>query len=282
MYDFVTPGYFAATGIPVLQGRTLSVADFDDPSTRGAVVSRSFAEKFFPGESAIGKRVAPFGWDWFTIVGVVGDVYPRSVADPPRPHIYYPLSRIPVEAGWGPVSVAMVVRTELGDPASLIPALRRTVATMAPDVAIADAEPLEALFERSTSEDRFMAALLGFSAAAALLLAIVGLYGVVSYLVARRTNEIGVRMAVGALPGRVRTMVVAASLKLVAVGLAVGLVASLGLGGALRGMLFGVTPTSPTVYAACVVVLTLATVAASWLAAGRAARITPMDALRVE
>ena len=280
--DFVTPGYFAAAGIPLLQGRPLAVADFDGPSTRGAVVSRSFAAKFFPGESPIGKRLAPYGWDWFTIVGVVGDVYATSVADPPTPHVYYPLARIPPEAGWDPLSVALVVRTELSEPAGLLPTLRRVVATRAPDVAIADADTLSAIVERSMSQDRFMAALLGFAAAAALVLAIVGMYGVVSYLITRRTNEIGVRVAVGALPAAVRRMMVVDSLKLVAIGLVIGLAVSLNLAAALRGLLFGVTPTSPAVYAACVLVLTSAAALASWCAAGRAARMTPMDALRVE
>ena len=280
--DFVTPGYFAAAGIPVLRGRTLTVADFDDPSARGAVVSRSFADKFFGGESPIGKLLSPYGWDWFTIVGVVGDIHAKSVAEPPTPHVYYPLSRIPEEAGWDPLSVVLVVRTDLGEPDSLLPTLRRTITTLDPDIAMAGAEPLSAVVERSTSQDRFMAALLGFAAAAALMLAVVGLYGIVSYLVARRTNEIGLRMAVGAMPERVRRMMMMASLKLVAVGLAVGLALSLTVAEVLRGLLFGVTPTSPAVYAACAVVLSLAAGLAGWVAAGRASRITPMDALRME
>ena len=280
--DFVTPGYFAAAGIPVLQGRTLVMADFDDPSARSAVVSRSFADKFFRGQSAIGERLSPYGWDWFTVVGVVGDIHANSVAEPPTPHVYYPLSRIPEEAGWDPLPVALVVRTELREPESLLPTLRRTITALEPDIDMTNAEPLAALVERSTSQDRFMAALLGFAAAAALMLAVVGLYGIVSYLVARRTHEIGLRMAVGAVPRGVRRMMVVASLKFVAVGLVVGLAASLSLAGVLRGLLFGVTPTSPAVYVACVIVLTLAAGLAGWVAAGRASRITPMDALRVE
>ena len=280
--DFVTPGYFAAAGIPVLQGRTLTMADFDDPSARGAVVSRSFADKFFRGQSAIGERLSPYGWDWFTVVGVVGDIHAKSVTEPPTPHVYYPLARIPEEAGWDPVPVALVVRTDLGEPESLLPTLRRTIAAVDPDIAMTNAEPLSAIVDRSTSQDRFMAALLGFAAAAAVMLAVVGLYGIVSYLVARRTNEIGLRMAVGAMPDRVRRMMMMASLKLVGVGLAVGLALCLTVAEALRGLLFGVTPTSPAVYVACAVVLSLAAALAGWVAAGRASRITPMDALRVE
>ena len=280
--DFVTPGYFAAAGIPVLQGRTLTMADFDDPSARGAVVSRSFADKFFRGQSVIGERLSPYGWDWFTVVGVVGDIHAKSVTEAPTPHVYYPLARIPEEAGWDPLAVALVVRTDLGEPESLLPTLRRMIAAVDPDIAMTNAEPLSAIVDRSTSQDRFMAALLGFAAAAAVMLAVVGLYGIVSYLVARRTNEIGLRMAVGAMPDRVRRMMMMASLKLVAVGLAVGLALCLSLAEVLGGLLFGVTPTSPAVYAACAVVLSLAAALAGWVAAGRASRITPMDALRVE
>ena len=280
--DVVTPGCFAAAGIPVLQGRTLTMADFDDPSARGAVVSRSFADKFFRGQSAIGERLSPYGWDWFTVVGVVGDIHAKSVTEPPTPHVYYPLARIPEEAGWDPVPVALVVRTDLGEPESLLPTLRGTIAAVDPDIAMTNAEPLSAIVDRSTSQDRFMAALLGFAAAAAVMLAVVGLYGIVSYLVARRTNEIGLRMAVGAMPDRVRRMMMMASLKLVGVGLAVGLALCLTVAEALRGLLFGVTPTSPAVYVACAVVLSLAAALAGWVAAGRASRITPMDALRVE
>ena len=280
--DFVTPGYFAAAGIPVLQGRTLTMADFDDPSARGAVVSRSFADKFFRGQSVIGERLSPYGWDWFTVVGVVGDIHAKSVTEAPTPHVYYPLARIPEEAGWDPLAVALVVRTDLGEPESLLPTLRRMIAAVDPDIAMTNAEPLSAIVDRSTSQDRFMAALLGFAAAAAVMLAVVGLYGIVSYLVARRTNEIGLRMAVGAMPDRVRRMMMMASLKLVGVGLAVGLALCLTVAEALRGLLFGVTPTSPAVYAACAVVLSLAAALAGWVAAGRASRITPMDALRVE
>ncbi len=280
--DFVTPGYFAAVGIPVLSGRAFSVREFDDPAERGAVVSRAFAAKFFPDEKPIGKRISAYGWPWFTIVGVVDDTYPTSVAADPIPHVYYPLTGIPDEAGWDALPMALVVRTALGEPASLLPTLRRLVADLHPEITVENVATLADVVQRSMRQDRFMAALVGFAAVSALLFAIVGLYGVVAYVVARRGNEIGLRMAVGAMPEQVRRMMVLASLKTVAVGIAIGLLASLGLGGALRGMLFGVQATSPAIYAAAVVVLASAAALASWFAAGRAARITPMDALRTE
>ena len=280
--DYVTPGYFTAAGIPLLQGRTPTVADFNDPGVRGAVVSRSFAEKFFPGTSAVGKRLAPHGWDWFTIIGVVGDIYATSVAEPPTPHVYYPLNGIPDDAGRDPLTMTLLVRTDLAEPTAILPTLRRQAEALGDDVAITDAGTLADVVEGSMGRDRFMALLLGFSGGAALLLAVVGLYGVVRYLVARRTHEIGVRMAVGALPEGVQRMMVLASLKLVAAGLAVGLALSFGLSGVLRGLLFGVSPTSPAVYLACAIAFTCAAALASWAAARRAARITPMDALRVE
>ena len=280
--DFVTPGYFAAVGIPVLSGRAFSVQGFDDPAERGAVVSRAFVAKFFPDEEPIGKRISAYGWPWFSIVGVVGDTYPTSVAAEPTPQVYYPLTGIPSEAGWDALPMALAVRTALSEPAALLPTLRRVVADLHPDIVIEDVAPLSAVVERSMRQDRFMAALVGFAAVSALLFAVVGLYGVVAYVVARRGNEIGMRMAVGALPAQVRRMMVFASLKTVAAGLAIGVAASLGLGGVMRGLLFGVAPTSPAVYAASILVLTSAAALASWFAAGRAARITPMDALRTE
>ncbi len=280
--DFVTPGYFEAVGMPLLRGRTLDWGDFNDPARRSAVVSAAFAAKFFNDQPAIGQRVAPYGWPWFTVVGVVGDTYGVSVADEPTAHVYYPLSGIPADAGWNPMAMQLVVRTELGDPTAILPTVRRLVTEMDPNIVMAAAEPLAAVLERATSQDRFMAVLLAAAATASLLLAVIGLYGVVAFLAARRTAEIGVRMAVGARPGDIRRMMVLGSLKTVAFGVVIGAGASLGLAGLVRGVLFGVAPTNPAVYVASALLLLLAGGAASWLATRQATRITPLDALRVQ
>lgn len=280
--DFVTPGYFEAVGMPLLRGRTLDWGDFNDPARRSAVVSRAFAAKFFPDRPAIGQRIAPYGWPWFTVVGVVGDTYGVSVTDDPTAHVYYPLSGIPADAGWRPMAMQLVVRTELGDPTAILPTVRRVVTEMDPNIIMAAAEPLAAVLERSTSQDRFMALLLAAAASASLLLAVIGLYGVVAFLATKRTPEIGVRMAVGARPRDIRRMMVLGSLKTVAVGVVIGAGASLGLAGLVRGVLFGVAPTNPAVYVGSALLLVLAGGAASWLATRQATRITPLDALRVQ
>ena len=280
--DFVTPDYFEAVGMPLLRGRTLDWGDFNDPARRSAVVSRAFAAKFFKDQPAIGQRVAPYGWPWFTIVGVVGDTYGVSVTDEPTAHAYYPLSGIPADAGRNPMAMQLVVRTELGDPTAVLPSVRRLVTEMDPNIVMAAAEPLASVLERSTSQDRFMALLLAAAATASLLLAVIGLYGVVAFLATKRTPEIGVRMAVGARPEDIRRMMVVGSLKTVAFGIVIGVGVSLGLAGLVRGVLFGVAPTNPAVYVGSALLLVLAGGAASWLATRQATRITPLDALRVQ
>lgn len=283
--DFVTPGFFEAVGMPLLHGRTLDWGGFNDPARRSAVVSRAFAARFFkdqPAINVIGQRIAPYGWPWFTVVGVVGDTYANSVANEPSPHVYYPLSGIPDDAGWSPMGMQLVVRTELGNPTAILPTLRRLVTERDPNIVMATAEPLASVVERSTSQDRFMALLLAAAATASLLLAVIGLYGVVAFLATRRTAEMGVRMAVGARPEDIRRMMVVGALKTVAVGIVIGGAVSLGLAGLVRGVLFGVAPTSPAVYVGSALLLALASTAASWLATRNATRINPLDALRVQ
>ncbi|MDE0007561.1 MAG: hypothetical protein OXS50_04710, partial [Gammaproteobacteria bacterium] len=228
------------------------------------------------------QRIAPYGWPWFTVVGVVGDTYSNSVADDPTVHAYYPISGIPADAGWRPMAMQLVVRTELGDPTAILPTVRSIVTEMDPNIVMAAAEPLAAVLERSTSQDRFMAVLLGAAASASLLLAVIGLYGVVAFLATKRTAEFGVRMAVGARPEDIRRMMVVDSLKTVAFGIVIGAGVSLGLAGLVRGVLFGIAPTHPAAYVGSALLLALAGGAASWLATRQATRITPLDALRVQ
>lgn len=282
--DVVTPGYFRAMGIPLLRGRTLAAVDLDDPSRGSAVVSRAFADRFWPGEDPIGKRLAPHGRGapWYTVVGLVGDVFGSTVTGTPAIHAYYPLAQIPGESGWVNTAMTIVVRTRSADPGALMPEVRRILADLDAGIALEDAETMSSVVDRSMGRIGFLVVLITGAAAAALFLAIVGVYGIVSYLVARRTSEVGVRMALGATPAKVRRMMVTGTLKLVVAGLCVGLIGSLGAGNALRGVLFGVTPADPAVYVAGAVLLILAAAGASWIASSRVARITPMNALRVE
>ena len=258
--------------------------DLNDPSRGSAVVSRTFADRFWPGEDPIGKRLAPHGRGapWYTVVGLVGDVFGSSVTETPAIHAYYPLAQIPGESAWVNTAMTIVVRTGSADPAALVPEMRRILADLDPGIALEDAETMSSVVDRSMGRIGFLVVLITGAAAGALFLAIVGVYGIVSYLIAMRTNEVRVRMALGATPTRVRRMMVAGTLKLVVAGLFIGLIGSLGAGGVLRGILFGVTPANPVVYVVGAVLLILAAAGASWVASSRAAKITPMNALRVE
>ena len=282
--DVVTPGYFEAMGIPLLRGRTLQMDDFADPTRGSVVVSQGFAERFWPGDDPIGKRLAPHGRGapWYTVVGLVGDVYGASLTDDPTVHAYYPLVQIPGQPPWYNAAMTIVVRTRLSEPTAVLGELRGILASLDPEIAVENAGTMREVLAGTMSRTRFLAMLVAAAAVGALALAVVGVYGLVGYLVARRSNEIGVRIALGATPAKVRGTIVRETAKLIAIGLGLGLVASLVAGDALRGVLYGVAPSNSLVYLAGAGSLVFAALMASWVAAGRAIRITPMDALRIE
>jgi putative ABC transport system permease protein len=278
-----TPGYFEAMGIPLLGGRLLTNADLDDPSRAAVVVSRAFAERFWPGEDPLGKRVGASGRNrgYHSVVGVVGDV-PSETLDGERGiAIYYPIVLNP-ESGvslWRG-TMRLAVKTAASDPLSMLPAIRQAIAAVDPQVPLANVQALEDVISRSMEELAFVAILLGVAAGTALLLAAVGLYGVVSYTVWRRTREIGMRIALGAKPRQVERMVVAESLGFAALGLTIGVVAALGTTRVLGGLLYDVEPTEPLAFVAAATMLIGVTVIASWIPARRAARVDPSEALR--
>ncbi|MHC4447835.1 MAG: ABC transporter permease, partial [Planctomycetota bacterium] len=224
-----TPGYFEAMGIPVLQGRTFTQADNDVPTRGAVVVSRAFADRFWPGEDPIGKGVGPSGrtvTPFYRVIGVVGDVPAGSLDSEPATAIYYPIVHNPATSGnwdwWRPTNLDLVVRTELADPLSIFPAMRRAVQAVDPTAPLTNARSMERIIADSTARLTFIFALLSIAAAVALTLAAVGLYGVISYVVTRRTWEIGVRIAIGARPDDVERFFVKRSLFLVGVGLIAG------------------------------------------------------------
>jgi predicted permease len=284
--QLATPGFFEALGIPLLQGRTFTERDNDEPATGAVVVSRMFAERFWPGENPIGKGVGPNGVStppFYRIVGVVGDVYAESIDGDKANVVYYPITRIPDTRGWSPpFNMRLVVRTTLESPSSLLPAIRRAVDAVDSSIPLSNVDELSVLIDRSMSRVTFVMMLLGVSAGVALLLAAIGLYTVVSYLVARRTREIGLRIALGAHPSQVARLVVGGSVRPVVAGLALGTVMALVLTGLLRGLLYGIEPTNPRAYILAVGSLAGVAFIASWIPARRAARIDPTVALRVE
>lgn len=278
-FSIVTPGYFHAMGIPVLEGRDFNAHD-DVKTTPVAVVNQSFARRFFPGEDVIGKRIQPGASDqtgpaMHTIIGVVGDS--RFVATqaemPPMYYLVYP------QLAWGTLTV--VTRTSVA-PMSLVPAMRAQVSALDPDEPIYDVRTMDELVANGMAQPRFQMILLGSFAAMALLLTLVGLYGVMSWSVARRTREIGVRMALGAPRPKVLRMVLSEALRLLAIGIGIGIAGSLAGARLLSALLFGVDPRSPQVLAGVCALMIVAGLLAALVPAWRAATIEPVEALRTE
>ena len=272
--ELVEPGYFGMFGIPVRQGRT-----FTDADRQGAlpvvVLSESAANAYWPGERAVGRRLT-MGPQVLTVVGVVPDTRYRDLREA-RPSIYFPLrqSFFP----FAPTSLA--IRTE-GEPAALVPALRRAIEAAAPGVALASAAPFEQFLERPLAQPRLNALLLLVFATAAVVLAAVGLFGVMATMVRQRTRELGVRAALGATAGDLRRLVMRRGLVIAAAGAALGLVGAVAANRLLVAMLYEVSPTDLTTLAAVTAVLLVVAALASVLPARSGARVDPAVALRSE
>ena len=272
----VSGEYFATTGLRVREGRGITVEDTRTDADV-MVINQSAAQRFFPGESALGKRVrlSKTG-NWSTIVGVVEDVPALGLTAASQPvQLYMPSSLI--RGG----RVTLIVRT-VGDPELMALVLRDVVHGMDTDVPLRAVESVEHQLADTLARPRFNMALLLAFAATALLLTVVGLYGVVSYTVSQRTREIGIRMALGAEPGSVRRMVLTYGLRMTLIGLVVGSLAALAAGRALAGMLHGVTARDPATFAAVAVLLATVSVLACYLPARRATAIDPLQAIRSE
>jgi len=290
----VTPGYFEALGIPVLEGRALELRDHVQPSLGSVVVSRAAADRFWPGENAIGKGIGPSGRTgepFYRVVGVVDDVAKRS--DEGRPPladeaiaVYYPTVHNPESTGnwgwWWPGNMTLVVRTDVESPLSLAPSVRAAVAAVDPEIPLGEFRALTDVVDEAMANIAFISLLLTIAAGVALSLAAVGLYGVVAYVVSKRTREIGMRLAIGAQPSAVVRSVVGGTLRMVGVGLVVGIPLAYLTGRVGRSVLVGVGPTEPEAFLSAVALLVAVAFAASWLPARRGARIDPATALREE
>jgi putative ABC transport system permease protein len=272
----VTPGYFKAMGIPMLAGRDVSAADHRDAAPV-AVINETFARQIYPGDNPIGRRfILNLGNDQpHEIVGVVGDVKLTTVEGDIRPTAYIS-SR---QYAFGVMN--FVVRTA-GDPARLGPAAVRVIREIDPLLPVSGVRPLEEVFAESIARPRLTAAAMSVFAAAALLLAALGVYGIVAYSVAQRTREFGIRMALGARPGQIVGMVVAQNLRVVALGLAVGLIAAIPATRLLRGLLFQVRPNDPATFVAIGAMLAVIAAVAAYLPARRGTEVDPVVTLRAE
>ena len=275
----ISPDYFHAMSIPLLQGRSLGEQDKED-SAGAVIISETMARRFWPGEDPIGKRIK-MGWSdssnpWLSVVGVVKDVRQFELNADPKPQIYLPYTQAGLFAPRD-----LVIRTTT-EPLSLTAAVRNTVWEIDKDQPVSDIRTMEQILSESVSRDRFSMLLLGIFAIVALVLASVGIYGVMSYAITQRTHEIGIRMALGAQTGDVLKLAVGQGLKLVLTGVAIGLVAALLLTRVMSSLLFGVSATDPTTFVIISLVLISVAVLACYIPARRATKVNPMIALRYE
>jgi putative ABC transport system permease protein len=277
----VSPGYFDVMGIPLLQGRAFEHGDRED-APPVAVIGQTLARRLFGGEAALGRRIrVGGGGEPFTVVGVVGDVKQATLAAA-EPAAVYLSAR---QWHWADASRWLVVRRASGStasPVALVPALRQAVWSVDGDQPVVRAGAFDELVAASEVRRRFALLVLSAFAISALLLAAVGLYGVLSGAVTARTRELGVRVALGASHDRIVALVVRRGMALIALGLATGLAGSLAAGRLLSSLLYGVSPLDPVTYAAVVGVVAAAGVVACWVPARRAARVDPLVAMRAE
>jgi len=275
----VSPGYFATVGIPLVRGRVFSEADRPG-NPRTMVVSEETVRRYFPGEDPIGQHI-DFGWNRDgdhlagEIVGVVGDVRQHGLSEDVTPHIY---------AAWDqwPIDEITVVMRSRGDPAVALKAARATVLSLDRDLPVYDVFTLETMVDRALGQPRFYVLLLSIFAVLAVVLAVVGIYGVIAYTVQQRTREIGIRIALGASRERVVAMVVRRGLILALAGIAFGSAGAYAVSRVLQSLLFGVGARDPFTFLAVAALLGAVALLASWLPARRAARVDPLAAMRAE
>ncbi len=272
-----SPGYFESIGLPVLRGRGFTAEDRAD-SPPVAVVSETFAKQIFADEDPIGRRIGAGspeedGFEWLTVVGVVGDTLYDGLDDQPRSEAYQPFAQAP----WP--YMTLVLRSSV-EPTTLADPLRQVVMEVDPNQPVAGIASMDQLMERSLVRRRDSARLVGIFACLAMVLAAIGLYGVMSFSVATRTREIGIRMAIGATKRDIFGLVLGDGGRLLGVGLVVGVTFAVLLGQLIRGVLHGVPPTDPGVFVVAAGVLALAALLAMLLPARRAARVEPASSLR--
>lgn len=289
-YSFVDDGYHEAMGIRLLAGRLFDASDLESASAAAGleispvelplIINRTMAEQMWPGERALGQLVRPrSAIESYRgrVVGVVEDVMQWGAERPPLPEMYFPYT----SEVWGPPWAHLVVRTN-GNPNALTAAIRETVARIDPEIPVAEPSTMAEILHQSTGRRRLAMSLMTLFAATALALIVAGTYGVMSYTVSQRTHEIGVRMALGADKRLVVRHFLIRSARLFGPGLAIGLVGSLAASALTRSMVFGVSPLSP-VHAACAISsLIIVTSAAITVPVLRAARVNPVEALKME
>ncbi|MGH7680159.1 MAG: ADOP family duplicated permease [Gemmatimonadaceae bacterium] len=275
-----TPDIFRAMGIRLLRGRAFN-ADDNESTPPVSIISEAMAREHFPGEDPVGKRIALSGasMPWITIVGVAADVRPEALGTPPRPTHYLLWPQYARMTGVADAGVSFVVRTS-GDPSAHIAGVRQVIRQIDPELALDRVRTLEQVVTGSVARPRFAASVLAAFGASAFLLAIVGVYGVLSYAMERRRRELAVRLALGARHGQVRALVIRSGMVLAIVGVGAGIaIAALGKR-VIAGLLYEVSPTDIATFAAVAGALLAAALLASWLPARRATTVSPAEVLR--
>jgi putative ABC transport system permease protein len=274
---YATPGYFAAMSIALKQGRLFSAADRAE-TVPVIVISETMAERIWPGESPIGKRVTirlrgpPVSRE---VIGVVGDVRHSGHGEIPRPEMYVPHAQIPFG------SMTIVIHSAV-PPAAVLGPAQRVVWGLSADLSFSGTETLEGLRASTLAVRRVILGTLGLFAGLGAVLAAMGIYGVISLSVAQRTQELGVRMALGAAPGSLRRLVLRQGLALTLTGIAAGAIGAVALSRGLGSLLYGTAPTDPLSFAGAAVLLVVVAAVAAWLPARRATGVSPLVALRME
>ena len=282
-YQTVTTDYLETMQIEVIEGRGFTTSD-DAGGVPVVLVNESLARRFYPGESALGRRVKPSGNGgnnpFLEIVGVVQDVKQAGLDEPAGTELYFHYLQAPLLGG-APSTMNLVIATA-GDPTSLSPAARRIVASVDRTLPVSGLQPMTDVMGDARARARFLTSLLATFAGLALLLSAVGTYGVMSYAVSQRARELGIRMAMGARAGVVQKLVLGQGLKVAAVGLILGIGGAWALTGILDSLLFNIDTRDPMTFVAAPILLTLVVIAACWIPARRATRVDPVTVLREE
>jgi putative ABC transport system permease protein len=274
-YNGVGPRYFETLGAHLIEGRFLNAGD-GPTSTPVAVINQTMARTYWPNESAIGHRVKSGGTTaWRNIVGVVGDIKNGGIDRTTGTELYFPFTQVPQRTS------NLVIRTQ-GDPMAIANTVRAEIRNLDRALPIANLRTMDEVMNTARSRPRFLTLLLTLFSSLALTLAALGIYGVISYSVAQRTNEIGIRMALGAQSADVLRLVGASGVRLAAAGILIGAIGALALTRTMSGLLFGVSSIDPATFLLMAGALAIVTLVACYIPARRAAKVDPLIALRYE
>ena len=279
-FRIVSPGYFQAMNIPIMQGRAFTEQDDGNAPAR-VMINQALAERDFPGENAVGKRITLKNTTqngqpvWFEIIGVTANVRSTEVREEAPPEFYFTTEQSPLD------QMTVVIRSTQ-EPASLAPTLRQAVAEINKSVPVSDVQTMEHIVSESVTQPRFNVFLLGLFSGIALLLSAAGIYGVTAYTVTQRTQELGIRLALGAQVRDILRMILGQGMIVIGIGLVIGLAAAVALTRLMRTLLFGIGENDPVTFGAITLVLLLVALAACYIPARRAAKVDPLIALRYE